>query len=125
EAVVDRRDGLDIFSQPDVGEATESLVEQFNGTIVHVCCGAFPPLTEGNRLLKLSTPVRRSSKPHRGLSDDILETPRLTDAQGLFELWISLQQLPVHLVHCTEVNKTLRHHPLVAGFLGDAQGLFA
>jgi hypothetical protein len=31
----------------------------------------------------------------------------------------------VHLVHTTEINKTPRHHPLVTGFLGNTQRLFA
>src|SRR5262245_2900721 len=89
EAVVDRRDGLSVFSQPDVGEATASLGYQFNVTVVHVCCRSLPLLTEDNRPLKLSAPVRHGSKMHRGRSDDILETSRLTDVQGSFELCVS------------------------------------
>ena len=95
-----------------------------HGTVVHVCCSSFPLLTEDDCPLELSTPVRRSSKP-QGMSDDILEASRLTDAQGLFELYVSFEKFPVHLVHCTEVNKTPRYHPLVTGFLGNVQGLFA
>ena len=59
------------------------------------------------------------------MSDDILEASRLTDTQGLFELCVSFEQFPICLVHCTKVNKTPRHHPLVTGFLGNTQRLFA
>src|SRR6266511_879028 len=59
------------------------------------------------------------------MHDDILETSRLTDAQGSFELCIFFEQFPVCLVHYTEGDKTPRHHPLVARFLGNTQCLFA
>jgi hypothetical protein len=59
------------------------------------------------------------------MHDNILETSRLTDAQGSFELCVSFEQFPVYLVHCAEGDKTPRHHPLVARFLGKTQCLFA
>src|SRR5262245_10670296 len=125
ETVVNGAEGLGVFSQPDVSETTESLSPQFDGSVISVCCRAFPLLTQDNRPLALSTPVRRRTKPQEGMCDHILEASRLTDAQGSFELLISLQQFPVHLVYCTKATKTPRHHPLVTDFLSNAQRLFA
>src|SRR5262245_12076747 len=89
DAVIECSDGLGVFSQPDVGEAAVTLAHQFDDTVVHVCCHSPSLLRESNRPLELSTPVRRLPKLLQSTSDNIMETSRLPDAQGLFELSLS------------------------------------
>src|SRR5262245_6891914 len=71
DAVVDRRGGLGVVSQPDVGLATNSLDRQFGGPVVYVCGCSFPLLTDNDRPLELRPPVGRTSTPSSGMSDDI------------------------------------------------------